>query len=609
VENRRIAGPASGSKRSRRRAIAPEDRQSGSMGRRGPFESWLAALLDRAMARSEDIQARVASVDLSATSRLGEARAYIAFERPADPDRAAWRWLAEALSRDPAIERAVAVPPAIHVTLASGVLETGVTRSVKQEPLIPQSHEVPGVVVVFCSPNTNKPLHIGHLRACFLGMSISRLFEATGVQVARSQMLSNFGIHMCQALAVHDGVTDPRTAGVKGDHYVGELYRAYHAAVAQSDQSECDDRTCRAGGQGHPCIRCRPSHLLRQMSGGDSALLEANRRLGEWAIQGILATQAQVGTTHDTCLRESEVIALAVNALDRAVEAGVCKRRPDGSTYIPVRSTGETELTLLRRDGTSLVFSMLLGIYLTRGELYPGWQVVELTGEQWRAGRTAMYEVLRRIGKEELAATTEGTFFGMVQLEGQVMQSRKGTVVLADALVDGVAERVRGWEECPEGLREDASARVRLAVALLKYHILRFSRPEGFSFDEEVMWTDATKRLSTVLRALRWAELVEAPLPGSESHPEVRSLALAMARHSAFARRALAKRDPAILVRYTDDVAEKSLTAARRDAATPEVRGAVSYVLRRSLYLLGIEGADLGLGASSHRAVSAASPA
>ena len=84
--------------------------------------------------------------------------------------------------------------------------------------------------MVYCSPNANKPLHIGHLRACFLGMSISRLFEATGIQVARSQMLSDFGVHICQALAMYDSAGDPRTAGIKGDHYVGELYRAYHVS-------------------------------------------------------------------------------------------------------------------------------------------------------------------------------------------------------------------------------------------------------------------------------------------------------------------------------------------------------------------------------------------
>ncbi|MGH2688595.1 MAG: hypothetical protein ACRDKW_07290, partial [Actinomycetota bacterium] len=301
-------------------------------------------------------------------------------------------------------------------------------------------------------------------------------------------------------------------------------------------------------------------------------------------------TQRRIGTAHDTCLRESEVIATSIEALESAVAAGVCRRRPDGSVYIPVRSTGEADLTLLRRDGTSLVFSMLLGVYLTRAALYPGWQVMELTGEQWRAGRTAMYEVLTRIGREDLSATTEGVFFGMVQLGGRVMRSRSGTVVTADELLDRTAERVRGWEACPESLRDDAAARDRLGTALLKYHVLRYPRADGFSFDEEWMWTEATARLGAVLRTRTWAQTEGGPLDHPDGdRPEVRSLLLTLARHGASAGRSLARRDPAILVRYVDDVVAKAQVAARRGPVPPRARTAVGHVVDRSLALLGID--------------------
>ena len=332
------------------------------------------------------------------------------------------------------------------------------------------------------------------------------------------------------------------------------------------------------------------------MSAGDPALLEVNQRLSDWAIDGILATQARVGATHDTSLRESEATALAVSALNKAVESGVCQRRADGSTYMLIRSTGETELTLLRQDGTSLVFSMLLGMYLKRGQMYPGWRVIELAGEQWRAGRTAMYEVLGRIGKEELSATTEGIFFGMVKSGTQVMQSRKGIMVLADSLIESVADRVCDWKQCPEGLRWDRTAQARLAVALLKYHILRFPRSEGFSFDQEAMWLDATKRCGAVLRALTWAQSMgKTPSAGLKDNPEERSLALAIALHSTTARQALEKRDPAILVRYIDDLTRKTLIMARQDALTSAMHAVVFLVLRQSLSLLGIDEIDLAL--------------
>jgi arginyl-tRNA synthetase len=568
----------------------------------GPVESWLRALVREAIVGQPDLSADVGSIDISGGSKLGEARAYLEPTGNADPDNA-WGTLASALEAHPAFDRAVPVPPSVHITLAPTVLEAGLVECLGKVPLIPRQADT-DIVVVFCSPNTNKPLHIGHLRACFVGMSVSRLFEAQGVQVARSQMLSNFGIHMCQALTMHDGVTDPMVEGVKGDHFVGGLYRSYHDALRQTRDWGCDGYDCMASEDERPCLRCRPYELLRRMSAGDAGLLEANKRLAEWAIDGILATQARVGTTHDTCLRESEVIALAVQELDRAVDAGVCQRRPDGSTYIPVHSTGDAELTLLRRDGTSLVFSMLLGVYLRRASIYPGRQVVELTGEQWRAGRTAMYEILLRIGRDDLSGSTEGVFFGMVQLGGKIMQSRSGGAVVADDLLDRIANRVAS-ETLPRSLQELDVPPESLAVALLKYHILRFPRAEGFDFDEEAMWGDSCARFGSLISTLAWAEGKDERSSTRESNGqsrvEERSLSLALARHSLFASRALAKRDPAILVRYLDDLARRQISAARRGVASSSVHLVTADVVRRSLLLLGIDDVVLPSANSSLR--------
>lgn len=560
----------------------------------GPFESWLADLLDAALA-GNDLGAIVASVDVSAGSKLGEARALLALPGPHTPDRAAWRRLADLALADPAIERAVVVPPTIYVTLAAEALERGVAEGARAERLIARRPDAPGVVAVFCSPNTNKALHIGHLRACFLGMAISRLFEATGIPVARSQMLSNFGIHMCQALAAHDGVTTPASAGIKGDHFVGDLYRAFHEATAAAPDAGCDQDTCRAGVDGHPCLRCRASRMLRGMAGGDPELLAANRRLGEWAIEGILATQARVGTHHDVCLRESETLPVAIAALNRAVDEGICLQRPDGSTYIPVRSTGEAELTLLRRDGTSLVFSMLLGVYLSRESIYPGWQVAELTGEQWRAGRTAMYEVLRRVGREDISEHTEGVFFGMVQVGGRVLQSRAGGALTADGLLDRTADRVEDWAHCPPSRRDDPQGRDRVASALLKYHVLSFARDRGFDFDEDGMWEDSTTRVGNLLHALAWADAAASAATAPPPHPAARQLALALARQSSVATRALTQRDPGVLVRHVDDIVGRAIAASGAPTCSPRLASATARALRQSVHLLGIDPGDLGL--------------
>ena len=558
--------------------------------RGGPVEDWLASLVEEAFAATlPDLGASVDAVDVAVGSKLGELRAHLSFPGQ-PPDRAVWRRLPGALSEHPAVQRVVPMPPTVHVTLAPGVLESGVARVAGAPAALPGRPDAPGVAVVFCSPNTNKPLHIGHLRACFLGMAISRLFEATGVPVRNSQMLSNFGVHMCQALAVHDGVTDPASAGTKPDWFVGDLYRAYHRALESAPDHGCHGAECAAPAGERPCLRCRPLHLLRRMAEGDAELLAAGRRLGEWAIEGITATQARVGATYDSGLRESETLALGVATLERAVAEGVCARRADGSIYIDIHSTGATELTLLRRDGTSLVFSMLLAIYLSRAERYPGWRVVELTGEQWRAGRTAMYELLRRLGRSELADATEGVFFGMVKSGGAVMRSREGTVLQADALLDRTRARVASEAEGLGWCGLHPSRHDRLGVSLLKYHVLRFPRADGFDFGEDTMWADATTRLGAVRRALALAEGAGKGIGRSDAGKpdrELRPLALALSRHTAVARRALDGRDPAVLVRYVDELAERGLSSLRR--ADPALCAAFARVLRASLALLDVD--------------------
>jgi arginyl-tRNA synthetase len=532
----------------------------------GPVEQWLRSTL---AATVEAAGAAITDVIFTEGARPGDFRVLVSWDGAATVDRTTWKDLAARVTALGGLERAVAVPPAVYVTVSPAVIERVVAEAGAARPVT----EHPGVVVVFCSPNTNKPLHIGHLRACFLGMSLSRLLEAAGVEVRRSQMLSNFGIHMCQALAMLRG--DEAPAG-KPDWFVGELYRRYHAAIAELPACT----SCQATA----CLRCRPLAMLRRMVDGDEALLAANRQLGEWAIEGIRATQERIGASYDSGLRESEVLRVAVDAILRGLDAGVCYRRDDGSIYVPIRTTGEAELTLLRQNGTSLVYSMLLGIYLSRNERYRGWDTIELTGEQWRAGRRAMYELLEYLGRGDIVAATEGVFFGMVQLGEQVMSSRHGNVVLADELLDRMAARVRDSDRFDAATRTDSGKSDALGIAMLKYFVLGQPRGEGFSFDEDTMWADTLDRV-VALRGLLRECSAAAP---SDARPTSRPLAMALARQAVIAKRALVQRDPAIVVRYIDDVVKLARLAVRKRELGAAALRAVDRVVRASLSLLDI---------------------
>jgi arginyl-tRNA synthetase len=382
-------------------------------------------------------------------------------------------------------------------------------------------------------------------------------------------------VHVCLALAAEErrDVAE-RAVAPKGDWHVGALYREYHELLggATCDEEHWAQDTPTA------CLACRPQQLLRLMVAGDEALRAASTRITELAIAGIHATQERIGTTYDAELRESLSLPTAYDAIEAALRDGVLRRRADGSVCADIENAGDAELTLLRKDGTALVFAMLLGIYLDRTARYPGWQTIELTGEHWRAGRLAMYEVLRRVGRGDISERTEGAFFGMVKRGGSVMASRSGSVVLADELLDRFADRVTETD--------DPEVRERLGVALLKYAVLAVPRLAPIDFDEDALWEVAVTGLGRVRRALA---LADGPgEPGRVAAPRARrDLALALMREDATVWRAFEERDPSVLVRYVDGLCEQAYPVLV--AADDPLRPVFARVVRRALRLLAVE--------------------
>jgi arginyl-tRNA synthetase len=522
---------------------------------------------------------QVASVDLAGQGKSGEFRAHLAPQ----VDEEAVTAIAERLAQAPEIDRTKPLRNAIQFAPATKTLLDIVAVNAGQPVPGPTSAEhvgQPGAIVTFCSPNANKPLHVGHLRACFLGTSVGRMFDNAGTPALRSQMMSDFGVHICQALAVWEREGgDPASRGMKGDQFVGELYRRYHRELAE--------HPCPGEGHDDPaCLQCRSQQLLRQMTAGDPEALAKNAELTRWSIDGIAETQHRVGVRYDVEFFEHESIPRALEALEKAEADGIVHRRDDGSTYIDVHEAGESELTLLRRDGTTVVFTQFLGVHLARGDTHPGWRVMEFTGEQWRSGRAAMYEVLDRLGRHDLAERIENVWFGMVQVDGATMRSRLGTGVLADDLLDQLRARVGGWADRPEVLAGDDDT---LAVALVKHFVLGHPRQKPIEFDWDGLWDSATQGLTRIARAVAWADEADEGPGGPDVVKAHRPLALALAKEGATADKALYQRDPAIVLRYVHELIDLALETEARSPVPAGLRTAFGRVVRKQLDLLQIE--------------------
>lgn len=562
----------------------------------GPAERALADAL-RIHLQATAPHLRVDGIEVEACTKNApgdfrvDLRALLAEGEQATKD--ACREVAELVSKAEWVEQAVGVPPRVYLTPRLDVLADHVVRGVEGEPrTYGTGEEFRGrkIVVSFNSPNANKALHLGHLRVCFMGMAMANLLDARGWEVLRGEMLSNYGIHICQAIAAYrrwgEGST-PDSTGTKGDHFVATWYARFHARLAEVPELEQDAAT-----------------LLQRMEAGDEKLLALNEQFTEWSIQGVFETYERIGTYHDFRFRELDTLPIAMRLIAQALLRGDCLRRPDGSVYVDLEDKGLGTVTILRRDGTPLVFTQLLAIWVRREQLHPYHEVMHVTGDQWTAGVNALLEILKRFGCERAGSMTEGVYFGMVKLPEGKMRSREGIVVGADTVLDRLRDRmIEGWVEATPGPVDHFQRGVceRLGLAVVKYWLLGFKRPAYITYDEDVLWEEGRRGLARIVRTLARAERAGEPDGDFASSfvPVDRSLskAAALARRELVLRlnelsrvvaQALARRDPADIAIYMDDVCRRVATVDRHAPLDAATWRAVGVVLRRSLQILDI---------------------
>lgn len=507
------------------------------------------------------------------------------------------------------IDQAVGVPPRVYLTPKLDVLSAQVVDGIYDERRTygtGEEHAGEKIVVSYNSPNANKALHLGHLRVCFMGMSMANLLDAGGYDVLRSEMLSNYGIHICQALAAYlrwgEGAT-PASTGMKGDHFIAKYYAMFHAenAKLKADLGITDEDD-----EQRTELEQEAFKLLQEMEAGNEELLALNARATEWSIEGIFETYERIGAFHDFRFRELDTLPIAMRLITQALLRGDCLRRPDGSVYVDLDDKGLGQVTILRRDGTPLVFTQLLAVWVRREQLHPNHHVMHVTGDQWTAGVNALLEILKRFGSERAGSMTEGVYFGMVKLPEGKMRSREGIVVGADMVLDRLRDRmIETWAEAAPGPIDHFQLDVseRLGLAVVKYWLLGFKRHAYITYDEEVMWRDGRSGLAAVVRVLRRAEEAEDILASSADLAAAAPPPLAMGKAKALARRelllrlnalpkivaqALERRDPADIVNYMDDVCRRASQADRQVPLDPATWRAVGVVVRRCLSILDI---------------------
>ncbi len=347
------------------------------------------------------------------------------------------------------------------------------------------------VMVEYASPNTNKPLHLGHLRNIFLGHGISRILEATGNEVVKVQVVNDRGIHICKSMLAWQkfgaGET-PQSSGLKGDKLVGKYYVEFDKAYKkQIDELVAAGRPKEDAEKEAPILK-EAQEMLRQWEANDPEVRALWEKMNGWVYDGFNATYARIGAEFDKLYYESQTYELGKQDVLEGLEKGIFFRKEDGSVWVDNTYEGLDEKVLLRGDGTSLYMTQDIGTAIKRFEEFPGLsRSIYTVGNEQDYHFKVLFIILKKLGFS-WAEGLHHLSYGMVDLPSGKMKSREGTVVDADDLIDEVvAEARRTSEELGklEDFSEEEQAKLfeMIGLAALKYFLLRVDPKKRMLFD------------------------------------------------------------------------------------------------------------------------------
>lgn len=475
------------------------------------------------------------------------------------------------------------------------------------------------IMVEFSSPNTNKPLHLGHIRNNLLGDSVSRLLKASGNNVIKTTLVNDRGVHICKSmlawLKVGNGAT-PESTGIKGDHLVGDMYVAfndiYKKEVEDLIAGGMDEETAKKEA---PCLK-EAHEMLQKWEAGDKEVRDLWARMNGWVLKGFDESYKALGITFDKVYYESQTYLLGKELVQKGLDMGVFVKDPDGSVWCDLTADGLDRKLLIRSDGTSVYITQDLGTAERRFAEYHLDSHVYVVGNEQNYHFQVLKLILKKLGFE----WSDNIFhlsYGMVELPEGKMKSREGTVVDADDLIQKMYEEARATSDESGKLAdmsEEDKAKLYHMIGLgaLKYFIIKvdpkktmlFNPKESIDFNGNtgpfIQYTHA--RIRSILRkaAEKGIEYSASPLPKVElSAKEIRLIKLLNTFPAKIAEGAQAY-SPAVIANYAYDIAKEFnqyyhdtpiLKEENEDVLKMRLVliDTLSAVLRKAMGILGIE--------------------
>lgn len=375
----------------------------------------------------------------------------------------------------------LAVGPYVNIKLNKSVAISTILNKIESEGNVYGSFDENGkkalegrrVMVEFSSPNTNKPLHLGHLRNDALGESVSRILKAAGADVYKVNIINNRGVHICKSMLAYQkfhapaGDT-PESLGLKSDRFVGDCY-------VEFDKWNKTDSSAEKMAQ----------DLLVKWEQGDEEVHKLWKQMNDWAISGIQQTYERTGVSFDKLYYESDTYLKGKEEILKGLEDGIFYKEEDGSVWVDLEEIGLDKKVLLRKDGTALYMTQDIGTAIYRHGDWAFNQLVYVVGSEQQYHFKVLFYVLNKLGYE-WADQLYHLSYGMVNLPEGKMKSREGTVVDADDLINSL--RDGALEEISAKGREDAVGNPevvaeKIALGALHYYLLQATPTKDMLFN------------------------------------------------------------------------------------------------------------------------------
>lgn len=430
------------------------------------------------------------------------------------------------------------------------------------------------VIVEFSSPNTNKPLHLGHLRNIFLGDSIARILEKAGYEAKKVSLVNDRGIHICKSMLAYEkfgsGKT-PESTGIKGDKLIGNYYvkfdQEYKKEVAELEKGGMESEAAKKQA---PLI-LEAQDMLQKWEVGDEATMTLWRKMNDWVYAGFDTTYATMGISFDQMYYESETYLLSKNLVEEGLKKGVFFKKENDAIWADLTDVGLDEKLVLRADGTSVYITQDMGTCEVKYENFPFDKSVYVVGNEQDYHFQALFFIMKKLGRP-YAEGLHHLSYGMVDLPTGKMKSREGTVVDADDLMREMFETAEHYTSSlgkKEGL-EKAEARKlyrMLGLGALKYFLLKVDAKKRILFDPLksiefqgdtgpfIQYTHA--RISAIIRRAKVLDIYPKVGDGIILHQRETDLIYQLSKFPEIIKNAAEDYSPALLAQYLFDVAKQ----------------------------------------------------